>query len=432
MTLFGTFDFTARPYGVRSVDGPFLEAERDMLGQDFARRAGGKLLATRYQMKTITVQGRVSGTSIANLRSNWTALELAFSKEAQQLKVHRDTTDRYYIATLRSLEGPYGPENELLVFYTAVFEVPDPFAYAAAPSSDPQANKLLTLVAGNEYKYAWTIAPGGTAPSQPKFTITIPNSTLLTSYAETNWSVGLNIGASSSFHEGSQGFKVAGDGPVACVRLWLKKIAAPADNLTVEIQTDAAGKPSNTPVANGTSGAVAGSSVGTDYGWVIFWFCTPPSLTGATQYHLVLKRSGADDGVNHYEWGSDQTAPGYTDGTTCHANSAHVWGADAADQIFEVYADLPPYDITKLWIINNSLSPALKLAVIKTFAAADVIVIDSSLFEATINAVAAANTEGAYPSLDPRTTNNALELHALATSPPTLSVTTAFTARYLT
>jgi hypothetical protein len=206
---------------------------------------------------------------------------------------------------------------------------------------------------------------------------------------------------------------------------------APTDGLYAEIRTDdGTGKPSATVVTNGTSATVAASAIATSYGWIAFDFPTAPQLTGATQYHIVLKRSGALDDTNYYAWGLDMTSASYADGTASSYITG-VWVAHATyDFAFEVYNE-PPYAMTKLWVINTSLSPALKLAVIKTFAAADVIVIDSSLFEATINAVAAANTEGAYPSLDPRTTNNALELHVLATSPPTLSVTTAFTARYL-
>jgi hypothetical protein len=44
-----------------------------------------------------------------------------------------------------------------------------------------------------------------------------------------------------------------------------------------------------------------------------------------------------------------------------------------------------PYGMSKLWVINNSLSPPLKLVIIKAFAANDVIEIDSSLFETTVN-----------------------------------------------
>jgi hypothetical protein len=429
---FGGFALDTGAYKVQRTRGPFDEAEREMIGGEFARRAGGKLLATRYQTKTITIEGSVEAASIDALRTAWVALELALSKEAQQLKVHLDSTDRYYVATKRSLTppNPTDANNRLFTFYTAVFDVPSPFALAAAPSNDLQADKDLSLVGGSEYKYAWTIPPGGTVFAEPVFTITVPaTGMIVASYSETNADGDVAFGDAASQSRRSQGFKVSRNAAISRVSLWLKKYGAPTDNLTVEIHTDSGGLPSGTVVTNGTSAVVAGASLALAYGYINFDFVTPPVLTAATQYHIVIKRSGANDLANCYYWGIDSSSPTYADGTLGYYDG--TWHAEAYDGAFKVY-DAPPYGLTKLWIINNSLSPPWKLAVIKTFAAGDVVIIDCAALTATINAVTAANTEGAYPILDPRVTDNAIEVHAIATSPPTLTVETDATWRYLT
>jgi len=227
-----------------------------------------KLLGTRYASREIVIKGWVKGTTVDNLWNNWGALQLKFSGDAKQLKAYRDSADRYYVATLRSLSAPQTVENLLWIAYEAIFTVATPFALAAAASQNVQSNKALTLVSGNEYKYGWTIAAGGTVFADAKFTIDIP-----------------------------------------------------------------------------------------------------------------------------------------------------VGG---------------PYGMTKLWIVNTSLIPPLKLMVTETFAASDQIVIDGETYEVKINGTPAGNTEGAFPVLDPRILlGNELEIHAIATSQPTLSVTTDWRKRYL-
>jgi len=430
---FGSFCFDdGLNYLVMGVDG-LLSGPADRLSAEFARAPGAKLLASRYASRVVTVRGAVVADTPSEFDAKWEALALAFSRENQQLKPFLSGPARHFVSGPAVLRGPTNAgARPILAEYEADFFLAQPFAVADAPSNDLQSDKLLSLVAGNEYKYAWTIPPGGTVYSEPVFTITVPTTTLLTTYAIANYDTDAGLGVSATAWQWSQGFKITPTGPLGKVRLYLKKVGSPTDNLVAYIETDNSGKPSNTVVTNGTSEAVLGSGLSTGYGWITFYFTTPPTLTGGVQYHVVVKRSGGADAVNYYDLACDTSAASYAEGQTCRGTNAGVWTAFATfDLIFEVYSSPSPYGMTKLWVINNSLSSALKLAVIKTFAAADVIVIDSSLFEATINAVAAANTEGAYPSLDPRTANNALELHVLATSPPTLSVTTDFTARFL-
>lgn len=115
---------------------------------------------------------------------------------------------------------------------------------------------------------------------------------------------------------------------VSHVLLWLKRVGSPAGTLSVEIQTNAAGLPSNTPVTNGTSNTVACSGLGVTYDWVRFDFSTPPLLTASAIYHLVLKSSGYTYslGVTEVSWGIDTSSPAFTGGDFEKANGT-TWSA---------------------------------------------------------------------------------------------------------
>ena len=139
----------------------------------------------------------------------------------------------------------------------------------------------------------------------------------------------LNVGDAAASARRAQGFKLTATTRVLRAGLWLKKIGMPLDNLTVEIRTDSGGLPSGTVVPNGTSNTVAASSLSSsDFKLITFTFATPPQLTGGTQYHLVLKRSGTLDGFSYYVWGADQSSPSYADGAGSVYNSGtSTWAA---------------------------------------------------------------------------------------------------------
>jgi hypothetical protein len=161
---------------------------------------------------------------------------------------------------------------------------------------------------------------------------------LLSSYAETNVDANLAVGQVTANQRRAQGIKVPATRTVGRVNLWLKATGAPADNLTLKIQTNSGGLPSGTVVTNAVSDPVVGSTVGASYGWVAFDFGVPPSLTAGTQYHLVLERSGAVDGTNYYVWGADQSSPGYADGAGSVYDGSWQATSPATDHAFQVRA----------------------------------------------------------------------------------------------
>ena len=90
------------------------------------------------------------------------------------------------------------------------------------------------------------------------------------------------------------GFQFTANGTytVNKVQFDLQRIGTIAGNAWVEIQTDAAGLPSNTVVTNGTSATVAHSLLpNTAWSSTDFGFATAPTLTSGVVYHLVLRAS---------------------------------------------------------------------------------------------------------------------------------------------
>ena len=92
----------------------------------------------------------------------------------------------------------------------------------------------------------------------------------------------------------------AQDIDITTLKLMIKKISSPSDNILLEIQTDNAWVPSWTIVTNWTSNNVAWTWLTTSFVETTFTFASVPTLTAETLYHIVVKRSWADDAVNYY------------------------------------------------------------------------------------------------------------------------------------
>lgn len=84
---------------------------------------------------------------------------------------------------------------------------------------------------------------------------------------------------------------------------------SPSDNCFVTIETDSAGSPSGTPIANGTSNNVAGSGLSSTAGtYQTFSFSSAFSLSANTKYWIVLQRSSSLADSNYYFAGSSDDA----------------------------------------------------------------------------------------------------------------------------
>lgn len=156
------------------------------------------------------------------------------------------------------------------------------------------------------------------------------------SFDDSNIDSNLAFGNAAASERRAQGFTPAADGTAARITLWLRKIGAPTDRVGLSIETDdGTGKPSGTSLGGGD--VIAGSilQVGA-YTQIDVTVTTETRLVSGEVYHLVVRRSGANDAVNHYEVGA-KAAGGYAGGVAnVYDSGAGTWGAGGGDLAFEV------------------------------------------------------------------------------------------------
>lgn len=145
-----------------------------------------------------------------------------------------------------------------------------------------------------------------------------------------------------------QGFKINVSGWYEWVSVAIGKVGSPTDNLTVDIQTDSAGVPSDTAITNGVSDTVVGSTLDERTRYVPFRFDPPVFLTADTQYHLVFKRSAAVDASNYYRLAED-TDGTYTDGTAGTYAPSTYTAVSGSDFCFAVFAASTRWRPLKGW-----------------------------------------------------------------------------------
>lgn len=117
----------------------------------------------------------------------------------------------------------------------------------------------------------------------------------------------------------------------------LKKSAGTTTGLTVRIETDSAGVPSGTLADSNLTTTIA-AFTDTSYVWKTFTFATPATVTGSTQYHLVIKHTTEATGDSAYVWGKDGSSPGYADGAVS-AYTSGSWATVAADALFMLFVE---------------------------------------------------------------------------------------------
>lgn len=140
-----------------------------------------------------------------------------------------------------------------------------------------------------------------------------------------------------SGYDQSQGFQVSTAGQVRSIQLWLRKQGSPTGNLTLTIQSNNAGVPSNTVLA--TSQTQAESSLTGSYVLYTFYFRDIATLATSTTYHMVLTTDRAVDAVNYVQWGYDASSPSYANGARSRNSqaAATTWTAESGhDFIFTI------------------------------------------------------------------------------------------------
>lgn len=136
--------------------------KRDIVTGNIATRAGERFIVSEWRSKMIEVKGRIFGANVDSLRSNIDDFQRVLAVE--QLNLFIDP-DRYYVATLDSLDIPTQFYNATMVSYDAKFYCADPFAYTSYTS-------VAGVTASGIVTYSGSVTISGTVYAEPALTIT--------------------------------------------------------------------------------------------------------------------------------------------------------------------------------------------------------------------------------------------------------------------
>lgn len=134
----------------------------------------------------------------------------------------------------------------------------------------------------------------------------------------------------------AQTFTPSDSHTVGAVRLYLAIPSGATPGIaTVSIRATSGGYPTGSDLAVGTFDA---NVVTTSYAWYTIILTTGVALSSGTKYAIVL-RTDADTAARALNWGSDNSAPSYSDGQMTYSNdSGATWYGGASDLLFSEWA----------------------------------------------------------------------------------------------
>jgi hypothetical protein len=207
----------------------------------------------------------------------------------------------------------------------------------------------ITLVAGNWYQ---AVMKAGNSKSG----ITVYRAGIVVDQSNQGYNLGSAPGGNKSIEGGTanlreaiaQGFIPGNSDSITGIKLWLKKVGSPVDNLTCDLVTSLGGSSLATVT-------IAASSLTTSYVETTLTFVTPYTVAAGTTYYFQLTRSGGNDASNACAAG--QTGQNYPPANAWQRNS-NVWSDNSSDLDFTV---LGITGITKLepqYLLANTLFAA--------------------------------------------------------------------------
>jgi len=145
--------------------------------------------------------------------------------------------------------------------------------------------------------------------------------------------------ATDSFFRAKSQLTVAGSyGPklaIDNVKFYQSSSASVNTDMIVEIQTDSGGDPSGTAVTNGST-TIKAADISETYTIIPATFANTPSLSDATDYHIVCKQTGGD--ANNYYSAKIYTSGGYSQGEVSTSTDAGSnWTDQTEDMWFKLY-----------------------------------------------------------------------------------------------
>lgn len=156
-------------YFVTRARPPVVPTE--LLRMPLARFEGSAITQTRYGENTATIEGRVKGTSLANLEANLDALLLNLTNGQQNLKLGRQD-ERYWQARLQGSPS-FERRSPDSFAYSAEFLVANPFGNAAALTTPANDTSAMSSLGGGLYRKTVVETAGGNIYARPRWTLTI-------------------------------------------------------------------------------------------------------------------------------------------------------------------------------------------------------------------------------------------------------------------
>lgn len=139
----------------------------------------------------------------------------------------------------------------------------------------------------------------------------------------------------------------ASSGVLNSAKFWVKRVGSPTGNLICNIYAHtgtfgtSTGKPTGSALA--TSDGIDISTISTTAALVTFTFtgANKISLSGGTNYCVVLERSGGSawNGSNYAWIGSDNSSPTHAGTTVYYTSSWSAYNTGVVDTTFYVYTD---------------------------------------------------------------------------------------------
>ena len=196
--------------------------------------------------------------------------------------------------------------------------------FSVVNDSIPLTTDNIPAVAGTSLRMRWLLQNTATPTISPSITST-----------SLYWKKGISLDSSTKY--AAESIMPVINGSIGRMDLFMAVVGAPG-LISATIQSDASGSPSGTVITNGTSNALSSTSVLSTFGWVSFTFATPPTITAATQYWIVITVNTTASSTARYLLLANNN--GYASGTLAKStNSGSTWSffTGAEDLLFRTY-----------------------------------------------------------------------------------------------
>jgi len=130
----------------------------------------------------------------------------------------------------------------------------------------------------------------------------------------------------------AQSFKATQGGTISSIIITTNKVGSPTGTLTVAIEADSAGAPSNTAIQSGTVSIASLStfSGGVCSGTKTITLASPVTVTNGTTYWVTFRPNNTLDATN-YLVGCGSSPSSYADGTEAYSTSGNSWTTENVD-----------------------------------------------------------------------------------------------------